>query len=98
MYVVYCFPQRAVIVFKNELQSFSEFDIEYTEGCDKDYVEIRDGRDPSVSLGRYCGQTIPTNISVAQSMYVKFRSDKTNQLSGFAAQFSACEYSGLMFF
>ena len=67
------------------------FDLENTDGCNRDYVEIRDGRDQSVSLGRYCGQSIPTNVSVAQSMYVRFRSDAANQLSGFTAQFSTCK-------
>ena len=45
-----------------------------------------------MSLGRYCGQAIPTNVSVAQSMYVKFRSDSANQFSGFTAQFSTRKY------
>ena len=66
--------------------------MENTDGCNRDYVEIRDGRDQSVSLGRYCGQAIPTNVSVAQSMYVKFRSDSANQFSGFTAQFSTRKY------
>lgn len=68
------------------------FDLESTDGCNRDYVEIRDGRDTSVSYGRFCGQSIPTNVSVAQSMMVKFRSDLANQLTGFTAQFSTREY------
>lgn len=70
---------------------YRAFDLENTTGCTSDYAEIRDGRDLSVSIGRYCGQTIPPETSVNQSMHIMFRSDGENQQSGFHAKFNTCK-------
>jgi len=64
------------------------FDLESTDGCARDYVEIREKDNINNVLGRYCGNTVPSNITIARSMYVRFRSDDANNFAGFTAQFS----------
>ncbi|XP_067930809.1 cubilin-like [Watersipora subatra] len=68
--------------------SFESFNLEDTAGCARDYVEVRDGVNINNVLGRYCGSTIPNNLTIARNMSVKFRSDDANNFGGFSAQFS----------
>lgn len=42
---------------------FDEMDIEPTESCHFDFVEVRSGHHPTSPLiGRFCGQTQPTDV------------------------------------
>ena len=73
---------------------FRTFELEGTPGCARDYVEVRDGTNVNNVLGRYCGSTIPNNITIAKSMKIKFRSDAANSFAGFTAQFSTRKLIG----
>ena len=63
--------------------------IESHDDCVYDYLEIRDGPDPtSKELGRFCGYKIPEDVkSTGNTLYVKFVSDGSVQKLGFAASF-----------
>lgn len=63
--------------------------IESHDDCVYDYLEIRDGPDPtSKELGRFCGYKIPEDVkSSGNTLYVKFVSDGSVQKLGFAASF-----------
>ncbi|XP_063003684.1 cubilin [Elgaria multicarinata webbii] len=75
----------------NRLQlSFTEFQMEESEGCTKDYVEIREGSFSGQLLGRYCGNSLPVNYTsiTAHSLWVKFASDSSDSRRGFQATFA----------
>ena len=45
------------------LEKWDFFDIEFSQSCDWDYIEIFDGPDTnSPSLGRFCGREAPKYI------------------------------------
>ncbi|KAL5016296.1 hypothetical protein ScPMuIL_005885 [Solemya velum] len=65
--------------------TFLEFDIESHNSCDWDYLEIFEGSDDKHSkLGKFCGQQIPTIMSVNHnSAFLHFRSDHIVPKIGF---------------
>ncbi|XP_078370540.1 bone morphogenetic protein 1-like isoform X2 [Oculina patagonica] len=72
--------------------SFDRFDLEWSEGCTEDYVEVRDGNGlNSESKGRFCGLTAPDDIRASgRYMGVAFRSDSEySYYGGFKATFTA---------
>ncbi|XP_014254813.1 cubilin-like [Cimex lectularius] len=56
-----------------------DFDVEFSHGCNRDYLEIRNGgTETSPVIGRFCGKTIPREIiSHSNKLYLSFISDKT---------------------
>ncbi|KAF0296268.1 Cubilin [Amphibalanus amphitrite] len=68
--------------------SFHAFDLEATDNCNGDYLEIREGRRTGPLLGHVCGSTAPTNISSNSTMYVRFHTNGAGTSSGFLAEFS----------
>ncbi|XP_059471095.1 cubilin-like [Neocloeon triangulifer] len=69
--------------------TFSMFDLESSEGCSNDYLEIRKGttaEDPLI--GVYCGSNIPNNISISSKLWIKFKSDDQTVGAGFLAHYS----------
>ncbi|XP_045482434.1 cubilin [Harmonia axyridis] len=66
---------------------FKDFHMRYTRECNKDWLQIHDGRNTaSHSLGRYCGNDLPKNGSFTtthNSVYIWFRTDGTSSSSGF---------------
>ncbi|XP_075972136.1 cubilin [Anticarsia gemmatalis] len=61
--------------------TFERFDLEYSEGCNEDYVEVRENDGGGNLFGVYCGNVIPTNYTTDAKIYIKFHSDsKTNGL------------------
>lgn len=68
------------------------FNLELSTNCESDYVEIRE-LDTLSLVDRFCGSSPRNNITLAKSMYVKFRSDSnTNRGTGFMAQYSICKF------
>ncbi|XP_048481076.1 cubilin-like [Plutella xylostella] len=63
--------------------TFERFNIEYSEGCNKDYLEVRENNGGGRLLGLYCGDDSPTNVTVASVMYLKFHSDGEDSTRGF---------------
>uniref|UniRef100_A0ACB8FV66 Uncharacterized protein n=1 Tax=Sphaerodactylus townsendi TaxID=933632 RepID=A0ACB8FV66_9SAUR len=76
----------------NRLQlSFTEFELEESANCAKDYLEIREGALESQLMGRYCGSSLVlnhTSIITSQFLWVKFVSDSSGSGLGFMATFS----------
>ncbi|KAJ8727242.1 hypothetical protein PYW08_015639 [Mythimna loreyi] len=62
---------------------FERFDLEFSEGCNDDYVEIRETNGAGRLLGVYCSSETPKNQSVASQIYVKFHSDSQTSGQGF---------------
>lgn len=75
-------PFNSKIILK-----FTYFDLETSENCNNDYVEIRNG-DAYYSplIGKYCNNTSPGEIwSKSYALYVKFVSNSKVQGGGFSA-------------
>ncbi|XP_072010324.1 cubilin [Engystomops pustulosus] len=70
--------------------SFMSFSLQSSDNCTRDYVEIREGNDTGLFLGRFCGDTLPSNVTsiVGHIFWVKFVSDDTGSGPGFRATFS----------
>jgi len=73
------------------LVSFSQFELETSEFCNEDYVELRRESAVGPVIGVYCGTDIPSNITAAHSIWVRFQSSGTGTASGFIADYSMCE-------
>ncbi|EPY78032.1 tolloid-like protein 2 precursor [Camelus ferus] len=75
----------------NQLQlSFITFQLEDSQDCSRDFVEIREGNSTGHLVGRYCGNTLPLNYSsvVGHSLWVRFVSDGSGSGIGFQAAFA----------
>ncbi|XP_045763527.1 cubilin homolog [Maniola jurtina] len=63
--------------------TFEKFDLYYSEGCNEDYLEVRENNGGGKLLGVYCGQEIPTNTTTGTKLYIKFHSNDRNIGLGF---------------
>ncbi|KAM5158320.1 cubilin [Mantella aurantiaca] len=71
---------------KQIMLNFTNFRVEISQDCTKDYVEIRDGGYAvSPLLGRFCRESPPLIISHSNKLWVKFRSDSASTYMGFSA-------------
>uniref|UniRef100_A0A4X2M7T4 Cubilin n=1 Tax=Vombatus ursinus TaxID=29139 RepID=A0A4X2M7T4_VOMUR len=73
----------------NQLQlSFITFQLEESENCTKDYLEIREGNATGHLAGRYCGHSLSNYTSVVgHVLWIKFVSDGSGSGLGFQATF-----------
>lgn len=62
---------------------FERFDLEFSEGCNEDYVEVRETNGAGQILGVYCGSETPTNHTTASQIYIKFHSNSKTSGLGF---------------
>jgi len=67
-------------------------DIEESEGCNRDYLEVREGSDKGNLIGAYCGKQVPMTIHSKSSICMKFRSDDVNVGDGFMASYNYGKY------
>lgn len=73
----------------NELTvSFLMLDIDETEHCNGDYLEIRDSNSIGPLIGVYCGRNIPTTLPQVNAYWLKFRSDNDGVGRGFLLEYS----------
>ena len=56
--------------------NFKTFDLEESEHCNEEYVEIREKEISGKLLGVYCGQNAPTNLTAHNAVWIKFRSSR----------------------
>ncbi|XP_075684851.1 cubilin [Rhinoderma darwinii] len=85
-----CVYTISVEVNKQITLNFSNFILERSTNCTKDYVEIRDGSfATSPLLGRFCLEGPPPIISHSNKLWVKFRSDSASTFSGFEAHWES---------
>ncbi|KAG9276492.1 cubilin [Astyanax mexicanus] len=75
----------------NRLQlSFVLFELQQSTGCNNDYLEIREGNSTGALVGRFCGNSLPSNYTslIGHVLWVKFVSDSSVSGAGFRATFS----------
>ncbi|XP_054159895.1 LOW QUALITY PROTEIN: cubilin-like [Oppia nitens] len=69
--------------------NFITFNIEESDYCNTDYLELRENDSSGPLLGRYCGQQIPSlNFTSTHILWVKFRSDQSGTAPGFQASYA----------
>lgn len=51
-------------------------------------MELRQDDENGALIGRYCGNTIPSNVTAVGSLWMKFRSDSQSSGAGFLASFA----------
>ncbi|KAI4562255.1 hypothetical protein MJT46_011217 [Ovis ammon polii x Ovis aries] len=76
----------------NQLQlSFIAFQLEESQDCSRDFVEIREGSATGRLVGRYCGNALPLNYSSALGhiLWIRFVSDGSGSGVGFQAAFAS---------
>lgn len=66
--------------------SFDEFELQQSENCDLDYLEIREDTGSGKLLGVACGTSIET-IESSRTLWIKFRSDGDGVARGFVAEY-----------
>ncbi|XP_044011009.1 cubilin [Aphidius gifuensis] len=67
---------------------FSKFDIESSENCDRDYLEIREISATGKLIGSYCGINQINEIKSSYPLWIKFSSDATGTGNGFLADYT----------
>ncbi|XP_013879229.1 cubilin [Austrofundulus limnaeus] len=75
----------------NRLQlSFITFNLQGGSNCQNDYLEIREGNSTGAVVGRFCGNSLPSNYTsvIGHILWVKFVSDGSISGPGFRATFS----------
>ena len=70
------------------------FELEDSDYCNHDFVEVREGGEAGDVLGRYCGNTLPSNMTTGHDLWIKFRTSPTVQGRGFMADYSFRTLSG----
>lgn len=69
--------------------NFESLQIEDSENCNRDYVEIHEESEEGRLLGHYCGRQLPpSNITANGALWVKFNSDQQSVSNGFTAFYS----------
>ncbi|KAK6644342.1 hypothetical protein RUM43_000609 [Polyplax serrata] len=74
----------------NKVQlNFKEFDLEQSDHCNEEYVEIREKDAAGKLLGFFCGQLAPTNLTTQSATWIKFRSGSVGTgKKGFLADYN----------
>lgn len=68
-------------------------DIDETDHCNGDYLEIRESNSIGKLIGVYCGDDIPPTLPPANTYWLKFRSDNDGVGRGFLLEYN---YGNLM--
>ncbi|GLG98263.1 Cubilin homolog [Gryllus bimaculatus] len=66
---------------------FRAFELEQSDNCNKDYLEVRANSAEGNLIGVYC-QDLPSNITASQTLWIKFHSDSDGTARGFLADYS----------
>ena len=75
--------------------NFEMFNLEASDNCNDDYVDVyQDGPDGQ-HVGRYCGDDLPNNLTSANKLWIKFNSDSTGTAPGFIAHYNLLHGSSL---
>ncbi|XP_070574544.1 uncharacterized protein [Ptychodera flava] len=71
------------------LISFLELDLEPSENCEKDFIQIQDSKNPNITV-RYCGSSLPPSwISSSSDVIIKFVSNGDVTGRGYRVQYSS---------
>ncbi|GBP07549.1 Cubilin [Eumeta japonica] len=86
-WVIHTAPDKVINV------TFSRFNVELSNDCTSDFLQIHDGRSSASQLiGRFCGTELPKGgniISSHNNLYFWFRSDASQALQGFALHWTS---------
>ncbi|XP_017012897.2 cubilin homolog [Drosophila takahashii] len=63
-------------------------DLEKSDGCNRDYLEVREETENGKLIGVYCGNEVPGVIHSSGSIWMKFKSDDDNVGEGFMASYN----------
>lgn len=63
-------------------------DIDETDHCNGDYLEIRESNSIGKLIGVYCGDDIPPTLPPANTYWLKFRSDNDGVGRGFLLEYN----------
>lgn len=74
---------------------FRTFNLLNHPSCNYDYVELREGDVHGRLIGRYCGTRFPGNLTAANGLWIKFRSDVYGSGTGFLAEFNTSKFNYL---
>lgn len=66
---------------------FSEFDVESSENCDLDYVEVREDSGIGKLISVSCGKDA-AEITSSSKLWIKFKSDDSGTAKGFKAEYN----------
>ncbi|XP_048577046.1 cubilin [Nematostella vectensis] len=71
--------------------TFESFDLEPSDNCVADFVEIRDGYSFKEVLGRFCGnKTIPEPVYTSgEFLWMKFKTNNSTRYGGFKAKYTS---------
>ena len=69
------------------MMSFQQFDLTRSEHCNVDYVEIRKGDAMGELMAHACGNSMPNNMTAAESIWIRFRSGNLSVAPGFVAHY-----------
>lgn len=67
--------------------SFSEFDIESSENCDLDYLEIREDSGIGKLISVSCGKDVAA-VTSSSRLWIKFKSDGSGTAKGFVGEYN----------
>ncbi|XP_024214976.1 cubilin [Halyomorpha halys] len=70
------------------LFEFTKFDLQKSDSCNEDYVEIHQKSISGPLIGVYCGTNLPKRIKSNSTLWVKFRSGPEGNAGGFSASYS----------
>uniref|UniRef100_A0A171AMT0 Cubilin-like protein n=1 Tax=Triatoma infestans TaxID=30076 RepID=A0A171AMT0_TRIIF len=65
-----------------------ELNIEMSESCNSDYLEVRENNNSGKLLGVFCGSEVPNRLYSNQSMWIKFHSSEGSRNNGFKAHYN----------
>ena len=80
--------------------TFHSFDLQQSQNCTADYVEIKQGkyRFKSQVIGKFCGSSLPVSLQSNYSkVFVDFVADSSGRYPGFHASFKALPNRKLVF-
>lgn len=63
-------------------------DIDETEHCNGDYLEVRENNGAGKLIGVYCGQNIPPMLPQKNTYWLKFHSDNDGVGRGFLIEYN----------
>ncbi|KAH8387553.1 hypothetical protein KR093_007741, partial [Drosophila rubida] len=68
--------------------TIESFDLELSDGCNNDYLELREESSRGALIGVYCGTQLPPSIKSKGSIWMKFKSNDDVVGEGFRASYN----------
>ncbi|KAH8276594.1 hypothetical protein KR044_004736, partial [Drosophila immigrans] len=68
--------------------TIESFDLELSDGCNNDYLEVREESSRGALIGVYCGTQLPASIKSKGSLWLAFKSNDDVVGEGFMASYS----------